>query len=147
MDRRNIFKATLAVLGLAAAAHAKAEPASGKHAAKVVYHLADPEKGSFVLGNLRHHWEGTGGPGKVALAVVVHGPALSVFRATTTNHPLRKSYDEAVKAGVAFFACIHTLTGMKLSLADLLPGFQLAADGGVVKLADLQADGWAYLRP
>ena len=49
--------------------------------------------------------------------------------------------------GVAFHACAHTMDAMKLTLADLLPGFQRADNGGVVLLADLQADGWAYLRP
>jgi len=28
-----------------------------------------------------------------------------------------------------------------------LPGFRVAEKGGVVLLADLQAQGWVYLRP
>jgi len=39
------------------------------------------------------------------------------------------------------------MRGMKISLDDLLPGFEVADKGGVVKLAELQADGWRYLRP
>jgi intracellular sulfur oxidation DsrE/DsrF family protein len=35
----------------------------------------------------------------------------------------------------------------KRSLADLLPGFVAAERGGVVKLAELQRDGYLYLRP
>jgi intracellular sulfur oxidation DsrE/DsrF family protein len=35
----------------------------------------------------------------------------------------------------------------KLTLGDLLPGFAVAEQGAVVKLAELQGRGWAYLRP
>jgi uncharacterized protein len=33
------------------------------------------------------------------------------------------------------------------TLKDLLPGFAVAEKGGVVKLAEFQAQGYAYLRP
>jgi len=36
---------------------------------------------------------------------------------------------------------------MEITLTDLLPGFASADSGGVVKLAELQAQGYAYLRP
>jgi intracellular sulfur oxidation DsrE/DsrF family protein len=39
------------------------------------------------------------------------------------------------------------MNGMKITLPDLQPGFGVAEKGGVVKLAELQADGWLYLRP
>ena len=39
------------------------------------------------------------------------------------------------------------MQGMDISLADLLDGFHAADKGGVVKLAELQGQGYAYLRP
>jgi uncharacterized protein len=39
------------------------------------------------------------------------------------------------------------MDAQKLALGDLMPGFAVAEKGGVVKLAELQAEGWAYLRP
>jgi intracellular sulfur oxidation DsrE/DsrF family protein len=36
---------------------------------------------------------------------------------------------------------------MKLSVADLLEGFAEVPEGGVVRLAALQSQGWIYLRP
>jgi uncharacterized protein len=51
------------------------------------------------------------------------------------------------KRGLAAHACGNTMRGMDLSLADLLPGFVVADKGGVVKLAELQRQGYAYLRP
>jgi len=39
------------------------------------------------------------------------------------------------------------MDAQKLTLGDLMPGFAVAEKGGVVKLAELQAQGFAYLRP
>jgi intracellular sulfur oxidation DsrE/DsrF family protein len=36
---------------------------------------------------------------------------------------------------------------MDIALADLLDGFVSAEQGGVVRLAELQREGYAYLRP
>ena len=148
MDRRRIFTAAAAGLaGIASAFTARGANAQAEQAAraqKAVYHVADADKAHFTLGNLRNHLDGAPG---VRLAVVVHGPALNAFRATTLNPDFRQAMREAVAAGVAFHACGRTMAAMKLAPGDLLPGFEVAAQGGVVLLADLQAQGWAYLRP
>jgi uncharacterized protein len=145
MDRRDAVRTALAAgVGLFAAANARAE---APRAQKVVYHLADSEKVGFVLGNLANHLEGAGGPGHIALAVVVHGPALANFRRAGANRAILEDAQARIKAGIAFHACAHTMEAMKLTLADLTPGFAVAEKGGVVLLADLQAQGWIYLRP
>jgi uncharacterized protein len=142
MDRRGIVRAALAALAAAAATGARAAP---ERAEKVVYHLADADKSVFVLGNIKNHLAGASGP--LTLALVVHGGALSSFRATTHDQAVRDGADEALKAGVALYACAHTMAAQKMTLKDLLPGFAVAEKGGVVLLADLQTQGWAYLRP
>jgi intracellular sulfur oxidation DsrE/DsrF family protein len=145
MDRRDAVRTALAAgAGLFAATAARAETT---RAQKVVYHLADSEKVAFVLGNLANHLEGAGGPAQIALAVVVHGPALASFRRASPNRALIEDAAARIKAGIAFHACAHTMAAMKLTLDDLLPGFAIAEKGGVVLLADLQAEGWIYLRP
>ncbi|MGB7254640.1 MAG: hypothetical protein WBC94_13635, partial [Xanthobacteraceae bacterium] len=50
-------------------------------------------------------------------------------------------------SGLEPYACINTMRAQNVTLKDLLPGFAVADKGGVVKLADLQARGYAYLRP
>jgi intracellular sulfur oxidation DsrE/DsrF family protein len=146
-DRRNIFKSILAIgtgiVAAKAASPARAETASPK----VVYHLADLEKVAFVLGNIRNHIAGMGGPGKIKIALVVHGPALKAFRANSPNLAIKSDAGDAREAGVELHACRHTMDAQKLALADLLPGFVVAEKGAVVKLAELQGQGWAYLRP
>jgi uncharacterized protein len=49
--------------------------------------------------------------------------------------------------GLSAHACAKTTHGMDISIADLLPGFVVAEKGGVVKLAELRHEGYAYLRP
>jgi hypothetical protein len=148
MHRRNIFKSALALAAGLFAAPVRAEtsgPAAG--VPKVAYHLADLEKVAFVLGNIRNHLQGMGGPDRVRIALVVHGPALKAFRAATPNMAIRSDAGELKGGGVELHACRHTMDAQKLGLADLLPGFVVAEQGAVVKLAELQAQGWAYLRP
>jgi intracellular sulfur oxidation DsrE/DsrF family protein len=144
MDRRNIFKATaLAGLGLLGANSARADAAA--RASKVVYHLADAERVPLGLGNLHNHIVGTAGATRFALVAL--GPALRVFRRDAANLAIAEDLRNRVADGVAFYACANTMAAQKWTLADLLPGFALAEKGGVVLLADLQAQGWAYLRP
>ena len=143
MDRRSLFKATgLAGLGLFAARQARAD---ASHASKVVYHLVDAERVPLALGNLRNHVAGTAGATR--LAVVALGPALKVFRREGANLAVAEDMRDRLAEGVAFYACANTMAAQKWTLADLLPGFALAERGGVVLIADLQAQGWAYLRP
>ena len=135
-------RALLSLLTLGLAAPAAAQEARAR---RVVYHIADIEKVAFALGNMRNHR--AGGPQPLDLAAVVHGAALGVFRANTDNEGLKREVAAHRAAGDVFFACANTLAAHHWTLDDLLPGFALAEKGGVVKLADLQAQGWAYLRP
>jgi uncharacterized protein len=149
MDRRNIFKSALAIgAGLfVARAPSPAQAAGPPDVPKVAYHLADLEKVAFVLGNIRNHIAGMGGADKVKIALVVHGPALKAFRLNTPNQAVKSDVGETRAAGVELHACGHTMEAQKLTLGDLLPGFVVAERGGVVTLAELQGQGFAYLRP
>ena len=114
---------------------------------KVAYHLSDADKVGFVLGNIANHIEGMGGPDKVHIVLVVHGPALAAFRTDRANADISRRLAGAAAAGVGLAACGNTLKAQKMDVSDLLPGFVRADEGGVVRLAQLQADGYAYLRP
>jgi intracellular sulfur oxidation DsrE/DsrF family protein len=151
MHRRNMITALIAGIGgIAAAAgasvRAKAEPAKPDKL-KVAYHLADLDKVDFVLGNIQNHIDGVGGPDKVTIAVVVHGPALKAFHAIAATPTVAERLQKFSKAGVKLNACGNTMSSQKVTLADLLPGFVKADEGGVVRLAELQAEGYVYLRP
>jgi hypothetical protein len=145
MRRRNLLQLALALTP--ATLLATRAQAATPDAAKVVYHLSDPDKVDFVLGNIANHYEGMGGPEKVTIALVVHGPALRAFHAAKATPDMAKRVSEFVKLGLQPNACIHTMKGQNVTLADLLPGFVVADKGGVVRIAQLQAQGYAYLRP
>ena len=147
MHRRNILMSAFAATGALFAAGGRAAKAETRDAAKVVYHLSDLEKVSFVLGNIDNHLEGVGGPEKVTIQLVVHGPALRAFHAAGANPDTAHRLAGFVKSDVKLAACGNTMRGQKVVLKDLLPGFTVAERGGVVLIAELQAQGYVYLRP
>jgi intracellular sulfur oxidation DsrE/DsrF family protein len=150
MHRRNLLTGTFTAAGalLAAATSAvRAKAAADSEKSKVVYHLTDLDKVGFVLGNIRNHFEGAGGPDKVTIALVVHGPALKAFHSVPANAEVTRRLDELSKTALALHACGNTMKSQHITLKDLPPGFVVAEEGGVVRIAELQAAGYAYLRP
>jgi len=153
MPRRNILLAAFAVIaGLIASVFARImAPAAAAAAAaenpKVVYHLCDLDKISFVLGNIQNHYDGMGGADRVTIALVVHGPALRAFHADHASADVTQRIRGFAKNGLELSACGNTMRAQNVTLKDLLPGFINAERGGVVRIAELQAQGYAYLRP
>jgi uncharacterized protein len=149
MRRRNLLQLALALTPASLLATlAKAETkADTPGASKVVYHLADLDKVDFVLGNINNHYKGMGGPDKVTIALVVHGPALKAFHTADAAPDMSKRTDDLSKTGLQLNACINTMRAQNVTLKDLLPGFIVADKGGVVRLAELQSQGYVYLRP
>jgi uncharacterized protein len=149
MDRRKILAAVLTSAStvfsvISATKTASAATADGS---KVVYHLADLDKVDFVLGNIRNHFEGMGGPNKVTIALVVHGPALKAFSNAAATGDVSRRTDALSKSGLQLHACGNTMRAMNVTLNDLLPGFVVADKGAVVRIAELQSQGFIYLRP
>jgi len=149
MHRRNILWGALSALGAFFAASrtsAAAEPAPSAKL-KVVYHLNDLDKVSFVLGNIQNHLDGVGGPDHVTIALVIHGQALRAFHAAKANPDTANRVGQFSKAGLELAACGNTMKSQNVGLKDLLPGFIAAETGGVVRIAELQSQGYLYLRP
>jgi intracellular sulfur oxidation DsrE/DsrF family protein len=149
MPRRNILVAAFAVIaGLIASVLARImAPAAAADNPKVVYHLCDLDKISFVLGNIQNHYDGMGGANRVTIALVVHGPALRAFHADHASADVTQRIRGFAKNGLELNACGNTMRAQNVTLKDLLPGFINAERGGVVRIAELQAQGYAYLRP
>jgi hypothetical protein len=150
-NRRGLLRAALASVSAAlalGATQARAETQStAPDKRKVVYHLADLDKVAFVLGNIQNHFDGMGGPDKVTIALVVHGPALKAFHATSANPDVTQRVARFARAGAQLTACGNTMKAQEITLKDLLPGFVAADEGGVVRIAELQSQGYVYLRP
>lgn len=146
MHRRNILWGALSAFGAAFVA-ARASEAAAPAKLKVVYHLNDIEKVSFVVGNIQNHLDGVGGPDHVTIALVVHGQALRAFHSASANPDLSKRVGQFTRAGLELAACGNTMKSQNVTVKDLLPGFVAAERGGVVRIAELQSQGYLYLRP
>lgn len=149
MHRRNLLWGVLSAVG-GALAGSRAQAATEKPAAgklKVVYHLNDLDKVNFVLGNIQNHFDGVGGPENVTIALVVHGQALKSFHAISANPDVTRRVGQFSKAGLEMAACGNTMKSQQVTVNDLLPGFVAADQGGVVRIAELQSQGYLYLRP
>eukprot|EP01027_Heterolobosea_sp_BB2_P006158 GEZU01009347.1.p2 GENE.GEZU01009347.1~~GEZU01009347.1.p2 ORF type:complete len:126 (-),score=40.46 GEZU01009347.1:117-494(-) len=124
--------------------------AAASNPLNVVYHLSDLEKVEFVLGNVTNHIKGVGGPQNVKIAVVVHGPALKAFHQSGVSENVRTkiaALSNPDTNNVKFLACSNTMETQKVTLQDLVPGFEEVKEGAVVRIAMLQSQGWIYLRP
>lgn len=146
LRRRNLFASLFAGLGAVLTRRAEAAPVVPDRA-KVVYHLSDLDKVNFVLGNIKNHFDGMGGPESITIALVVHGPALKAFYSASANSDLTKRVGGFAKDGLELMACGRTMQAQNITLSDLLPGFVVADKGGVVRIAELQSQGYVYLKP
>jgi len=149
MHRRSLLWGAVSAIGGAFAASranaATEAPPAGK--LKVVYHLNDLDKVHFVLGNIQNHFDGVGGPDNVTIALVIHGQALKAFHSASANPDVTKRVGQFAKAGLELAACGNSMKTQNVTVKELLPGFIAADRGGVVRIAELQAQGYLYLRP
>ena len=140
--------AVLVVLGAVAAeaSHLKEQPK--KH--RIVYHLdeASLDKTQFALGNLENHVKGVGGfPHLEAIELVVHGPALRHFVTAGMDPGVREALERLQTQGLVFGACGNTMRGLNITLEQLPHGAKPLPQGGVVRIMELQEQGYVYIRP
>lgn len=145
LQRRALLRAVLAGL-LGWVGYRPARSDERRAATRAVYHLCEAERVEFALATIANHI-GAVDEATYRLCVVVHGPALKMFRGQYPLVAVERSVHAAIDSGVAFYACTNTMAAEDITLDDLLPGFQATRDAAVAYLADLQAQGWAYLRP
>lgn len=155
MQRRTLL-AALASIGAAvggAASRAKADvdrqgsdrPTPDQM--KVMYHLNDLDRVALVLGNIHNHIAGAGGPDHVSIVLVVHGAALRAFHAATAAPDIRRQTEQLVGSGLGLTACANTMKAQQISLPELVAGFSVAGTGAMVRIAELQSQGYVYIRP
>jgi len=84
---------------------------------------------------------------RLGVALVIYGQALRAFHSASANPDFARHVGQFSRAGIELAACGNTVKSQNVSLKDLLPGFVSAEKGGVVRLAELQSQGYLYLRP
>ncbi|MDZ7661235.1 DsrE family protein [Thiohalophilus sp.] len=115
--------------------------------AKVVLQISDPNpfKQTLVLNvanNLVKHY----GPDRVAIEIVAFGPGLRLLFADNANTDRIQSL---VGNGVKFSACSNTTANMgkKLGHPPKLNKNAVTVSAGVVRILDLQKQGYSLIKP
>jgi uncharacterized protein len=112
----------------------------------------DPQIMNLVLNNATNVIEHYRGKGEdVDVEIVAYGPGLHMLRSDTSPVQERiKRLKEMVFPGkIQLSACNHTRQGMEKSEGHAIPIMPEATvvPSGVVRLMELQEQGWSYVRP
>ena len=113
----------------------------------VVYHVSEAAKVNFALNNIRNHLKGGGGEEKLDIVLVIHGPALEEFDRMSVSDKVIKGVTDIQSQGVTLVACQNTMNAKLIDVDELIGEFQVAKEGGVTRIANLQSLGYLYIRP
>jgi hypothetical protein len=139
-SRRTFVAAGAAALvAFALPAAAQSQPATNRALFQVTDN--DPARWNMILNNMTNLRDGVGSEG-AEIELVAYGPGLLMLKA---DSPVKQRIAEALKNGVRVNACQHTMNGMKLVPADMLPDIGYVPSG-VVEVMRKQQQGWAYIR-
>jgi uncharacterized protein len=110
----------------------------------------DPAVMSLALNNaqnVRSYYEAKGE--KVAIEIVAYGPGLNMFVAGTSPVKDRISAMSLESPEITFAACGNTHQKMVEKAGKDVPLLEEAkmVPSGVVRLMELQGEGYAYIRP
>jgi len=87
----------------------------------------------------------------VQVEIVTFGPGLHMLRADTSpvKDRIKQIADGAFPSSIKFAACGNTKAGMEKHEGHAISVIPEATvvPSGAVRLMELQADGWSYLRP
>ena len=117
---------------------------------KVLYHIdsSDIKVVNYAMALINKHIEAEGGPDKIDIKVVVHGPALMLFDKVDADMELVKKLKIVIDKGVKPEMCQVSMKLYDRPLATLLDGFIPTEHPVAVKrIADLQEQGYLYIKP
>lgn len=121
-----------------------------KEKVKVLYHVdgKDPDVAKYALALINKHIEAEGGPDKIDVELVVHGPALELFEKDRMDPEMTKRFDQIIEKGVRAEMCQVSMKMFGKTLDNLAKGFVATLHPVAVKrIADLQKEGYIYIKP
>ncbi len=141
----------LVACALLASPHwAQAAESGGTGKVKVLYHVdgKDPEVAKYALALINKHIDAEGGPDKIDVELVVHGPALELFEKDKMDPEMQKRFDQIIEKGVHAEMCQVSMKLFGKTLDNLAKGFVATLHPVAVKrIADLQQQGYIYIKP
>jgi intracellular sulfur oxidation DsrE/DsrF family protein len=153
MNRRSIFKVTVAALAAVPLIGRKAAAATGDAKMhKVVLHVDENDAGIMrrALANARNcqelfapHNEG------LEIEVVCYGPGLHMLRDDTSPVKDEIKQTRAKVPQVTFGACNNTKRAMEKTEGKIIPIIPEAhvVPAGIVRIVELQEEGFSYVKP
>jgi intracellular sulfur oxidation DsrE/DsrF family protein len=127
-----------------------AETTDSQKKVKVLYHVdgKDPEVAKYALALINKHIEAEGGPDKIDVELVVHGPALELFEKDKMDPEMKKRFEQIIDKGVHAEMCQVSMKLYNKTLDNLVKGFVATLHPVAVKrIADLQQQGYIYIKP
>src|SRR5689334_21380842 len=143
-----VFAVAMALALPLSQAHAVAAEGQGK--VKVLYHVdgKDPEVAKYALALINKHIDAEGGPDKIDVELVVHGPALELFEKDKMDQEMTKRFDQIIEKGVKAEMCQVSMKAFGKTIDNLAKGFVATLHPVAVKrIADLQKEGYFYIKP
>lgn len=126
------------------------QPAQKSHRLVLQVNSDEPAVMNLALNNatnVEQYYKSRGEP--VEIEVVAFGPGLHMLRDDTS--PVKSRLQKLTEAGsvISFKACGNTRENMGRNENKTIPLISQAAvvSSGVVRLIELQEQGWAYVRP
>jgi intracellular sulfur oxidation DsrE/DsrF family protein len=151
---RRLLLCTLAVASLVLfqplQQQAQAADSPSKDKVKVLYHVdgKDPEVAKYALALINKHIDAEGGPDNIDIELVVHGPALELFEKDKMAPEMKKRFEQAMEKGVHAEMCQVSMKLYNKTLDNLVKGFVATLHPVAVKrIADLQREGYIYIKP
>ena len=112
----------------------------------------DPDVMNMALNNAKNvleHYRAKGVDAEVE--IVAYGPGLHMLREDTSpvKDRIREMSQIAFPSKISFSACNNTKQGMEKREGHAIPIIKQATivPAGVVRLMELQEQGWSYVRP
>jgi len=152
MDRRSIFKVSVAALAVAPLFGRKAAAAVEKKQHKLAIHVDqnDPAVMRLALANTRNAYELYTAMGEdIAIEIVCYSQGLHMLRDDTSPVKDEIRATRAKVPQIAFGACNNTKRAMERTEGKTIPIIQEAVvvPAGVVRLVELQEQGFKYIKP
>ena len=154
MDRRWIFKVMAASLLAVPFANRKAAAEGDKKAHRIAFHVDqnDADVMRLSLNNSRNAYELYKARGEeVAIEIVAYSQGLHMLRDDTSpvKDRIKRLKELTFPGKIQFSACNNTKQGMEKAeghAISVLPDATIVPSG-VVRLMELQEQGWSYVRP
>jgi intracellular sulfur oxidation DsrE/DsrF family protein len=127
-----------------------ASDSSNNGKVKVIYHVdgKDSEVAKYALALINKHIEAEGGPDKIDVELIVHGPALELFEKDNMDAEMTKRFDQIMAKGVKAEMCQVSMKFFGKTIDNLAKGFVATLHPVAVKrIADLQQQGYLYIKP